>query len=649
MGLLVLVVGGATLGAAFAWWLARMPGARPYDDSTTRLLDVAAAWLLLTLAVWTATSWALSFPHWLSAPALTGFGLVEFAIGALVLHRSGALGSKTIGRLDVVSAGLALVALAPVLLWVAFVAWRGTLLPVYSHDALAYHMPKAVLLMKGHGLRPLDVSEARIATWPCNYEMLLADTMLLSGGDHYTAAIGTFSYAALLVFAARLASASWGGGFHAAVVAAVTAATPIAILHSGLHKNDLLNAVFVLAALGWSARWLASGCASSAVLATMALVLSVGTKVSAVPIAIVPLLALGALRHHREQITPRWVARLAALGAVAFLFLGGWPYALNLLTIHRLVLPDQVSGGMVYGVWSNLWEFTLLLVMRPFYGDAAVWNPVRGTYWWWPSNDIWMSHYGAVFSVLAALLIPCIAVFLKRGSRLERAAASLGALAIYAAMLPIAIHPAGFFAHARFLIFVVPVVALWTISPLVRMIEESASWLRVPVLAMIAVGVASWGARSAFAFGVHDAYAPIEYVEYMMDHPDNRVPFVRRNRAASVFDANAGPAETCAMDVGFDTWVYPAYGAHWTRTVEFLKPAAGEVAIPDDASWILVDRSWNVFFGHPKFTDMGQARYLGRGRPTDDDLKVYRQLARDPRFALVYEDRSQNQAVFRRK
>ena len=36
----------------------------------------------------------VSFPHWLSAPALAGFGLVEFAIGAFALHRSGALGSE---------------------------------------------------------------------------------------------------------------------------------------------------------------------------------------------------------------------------------------------------------------------------------------------------------------------------------------------------------------------------------------------------------------------------------------------------------------------------------------------------------------------------------------------------------------------------
>jgi hypothetical protein len=60
MGLLLFVAGGATLGAGFTWWLARVPGARPYDDSMTRLLDAACAWIVLTVSVWTATNWGLS-------------------------------------------------------------------------------------------------------------------------------------------------------------------------------------------------------------------------------------------------------------------------------------------------------------------------------------------------------------------------------------------------------------------------------------------------------------------------------------------------------------------------------------------------------------------------------------------------------------
>ena len=78
-------------------------------------------------------------------------------------------------------------------------------------------------------------------------------------------------------------------------------------------------------------------------------------------------------------------------------------------------------------------------------------------------------------------------------------------------------------------------------------------------------------------------------------NPEDRRPFVRRDRAATAFDAVAGPDEVCAFDVSYDTWVYPAYGRGWTRKVEFLKPAAGDVVIPDDVRWVLVDRSWNIF------------------------------------------------------
>jgi hypothetical protein len=46
---------------------------------------------------------------------------------------------------------------------------------------------------------------------------------------------------------------------------------------------------------------------------------------------------------------------------------------------------------------------------------------------------------------------------------------------------------------------------------------------------------------------------------------------------------------------------------------------------------------------------MGKWQLLGRGAPSDDDLKVYRQLLADPRFELAYDDRKQNQAVFHRR
>ncbi|HSY20807.1 MAG TPA: hypothetical protein VK841_01765 [Polyangiaceae bacterium] len=658
MLLLVFALGGAVFALAVWSILRRLADTPSGDDTATSLLDGACATAILAFATWIATSWALALPHWLSRPTLVAAGLLELVIGGFILVRAGALRSREIGTFDRVTAAVSLIALSPVVLWIAFVAWRGTVLPVYNHDALAYHLPKAVLLIGGHGFHAPDVPEARIATWPWNYELLLADTMILTGGDHATAALSTLAYFLFVLFAARIASSWWGWGAHAPVAASIAAATPIAVLHSGLHKNDLLMAVFALASLVWSARWLARGCRASAVLAVVALLLAIGTKVSGffVVAAVAPILLFGLFgrRAQRPRLSGRELM-VAAGGSVALaLALGGWPYVDNLLRIHRLASPPQMTGGAGYGDGSNIWTYTVLAFLRPFEGEGGVWNPFRGETWWWLSNDVWMSHFGALISVLAAGLVPCVLLFRKRGSRmarLERAAASLGALALYVITLPTQMRPVGFFAtFGRYVLFIVPVVVAWTVSPLLVAVAQRAGAMRAPVLLAAAAGSFAWAVYIMLAFGVHDAYAPIEWVAHMLNHPEDRVPFVRQNRAASVFDAVADSKQICAIDVGYDTWIYPAYGADWTRKVEFLRPAAGEIAIPDDAGWVIVDRSWNVFFGNPGFVDMGQARnFLGRGEPTREDLKVYRQLRRDPRFVLVYDDRSQNQALFRRK
>ncbi len=327
MALLVFVAGGVVLAIALSLLLRRLRGAKTYEgDDTLLLLDASASAFLLTFAVLVAESWALALAHVLVAPALLAASLVNLVAGVFVLLRVGAFKSRTFASGDRWTLVASALVLAPVLVWTAFVAWRGTILPVYNHDGLAYHLPRAVLLMNGHGFHPLDIAEPRIATWPCDFELLLSDTLILAGSDHFTAAIATISYVGLALFAARLAAGWWGRGLHVALVAALTAAAPIVILHNGLHKNDLLTAVFILAALVWSARFFAVGCTASAALASIALLLGVGTKLSgllvAVPVAIVLLLRrvaspIGALAlsFPSSASEPRCVAGAIPLGA----------------------------------------------------------------------------------------------------------------------------------------------------------------------------------------------------------------------------------------------------------------------------------------------------------------------------------------------
>jgi hypothetical protein len=656
-GLVLFVLGGLVLGFAFAGSLTRAAGARPYDDPAASLFDTLCAAMVVALTVWVATSWALALTGLLRSGPLLAAAALEFAAGAAILYRRRGEPQRTYRFGDRSTAVAALVALAPVAAWLVFVLWRGALLPVYSNDGLSYHLPKAVLLMKAGGFHFFDVPEPRLGTWPCDYELLLADTLILTRSDHCTAAVGTFSYVLMALFAARTAAAWWGGGAHVALAVALVATAPIVILHSGLHKNDLLLCALSVAAFTWGARWVAAGCTSSALLATAAALLAFGTKLNgALVVAVVGLLLAVGARRHPERASARRAALFCAGAAAASFLLGAADYAANLAAVHRLFLAPDPNQG--WGDWANLWRFTTMVVLAPFAKSSwgGVWNPFRHEYWWWPENDVWTSHFGAIFSVLFVLLVPCVLRYRRLGApaaRAERAAASLATLATYLATMPIKVVPIGFCSgFVRYTAFVLPVVAAWTVSPVLLEIERrlrSASRAIGAARVATAAGAAVFAVKTIDAVGVHDAYAPIGYVAYMMDHPDNRVPFVRRNRAASLLDAVASPTDACAVDMSLDTWVYPAYGAAWTRRVEYLRPAEGEVTIPDDAQWVVVDRSWNAIFGHPGFVDMGKAYLLGRGKPSGEDLKVYRQLSADPRFELVYDDRTWNQALFRRR
>lgn len=637
--------------STFLW---QRSDAAPWDAGyeLARTLDRFASAILLAFALAIACSWALALAHALTAPALLGCAVIALVAGSIGLYTKRRL---FVTELDLPRATVltVLAGLCPLAFWLAFVAWRGSVVPVYNHDALAYHFPKAVLMMKAHGFEFFaPAHEPRISMWPIDYELLLADAMLLSGTDAFTAAISNLSYVLFLLFAARTAAAFWGGGVHVLVVVLLTAAAPIVVLHSGLHKNDLLFASCCLGASGWAARWFVRRCVPSFVLSVVALLLCIGLKVSGafVFVVVAPALLWGLWRA-RSGLTMRffaWLAGGAFLGAI--LVGGAFVFVANLSAVGRLTQgPELAASG--YGDFGNIWKFTYLLLAKPFSQSGWVWLPWRREEWWWPSNDIWCSHVGGAVTVAALFLGPCIWRYRGQGPGRERAVQSLIVAAIYALTLPLHSVPDGFFnTNVRYIVYVVPVVLAWTAGPVLLELERRLGRFGAVGSGIAVVAAVLAFVSSSWTFGANDAYTPLEFLTYQLAHPDNRLPWTRQNRAALVFDRGAPPDAVCAFDVGFDTWIYPAWGANLTREVQFLPRSEGPVPIDDRVQFVLVDRSWNVFFGHPAFTDMGKARrYLGQGKPSDADTKVFTQLRADPRFELVYDDRPQNQAIFRRK
>jgi hypothetical protein len=158
-------------------------------------------------------------------------------------------------------------------------------------------------------------------------------------------------------------------------------------------------------------------------------------------------------------------------------------------------------------------------------------------------------------------------------------------------------------------------------------------------------------AWSAFGAATRDPYQPFGFVEEVEQHPElARMIPIFPQRAASVADARAQPDDHIAFDGGYDSWAYPLYGKELRRRVTYLHGERGAVTVPDDVRFVVVDRSYSCFFGHPEFTDTGRwDAYIGRGTPRPEELVAFRQVSADPRFKLIYRLEQLNQAVFERR
>jgi hypothetical protein len=129
----------------------------------------------------------------------------------------------------------------------------------------------------------------------------------------------------------------------------------------------------------------------------------------------------------------------------------------------------------------------------------------------------------------------------------------------------------------------------------------------------------------------------------------SRATYFDPNRAASVADKIAGPRDTIAIDGGFDTWSYPAYGEHWTRPIIYLDATATPDSIAHTAKWVVIDRSWNVRWTNKGFATLGKfGEFYGKGKLQPEDVRLFDLLRRDQRFRLVFRDAQNNQAVFAR-
>jgi hypothetical protein len=646
-----LIAAYGALGAAIGMSFAAAPG-----DVRGGLWEIVVRACIAALASWVGVSWVLALVGALVVPAVLACALVSGVTGVAVLVRIHRRAERAAA--ESVSPWV-LAVMLPVAAWAIYATARSIWVPVENHDALAYHLPRAVLFLLDHGYRlHRDIVDGRLATWPADYELLMANILVLGQSDQGTVLIGIMSYLGLAAVGASLCTRWWGRSYASVVVFALVACTPLAILHSGAHKNDLLFALAAAAAVQWLVPWAYEGKIADAIYGVAALGLAVGTKVHGVFLVVfaAPLLVAGALRvRPRRRLVP-----LIVYGLLVATLLGGCVIVLNLAQTGSTGLVArtfQDSTGALYGDWGNLWKFPIVMLLAPFTSSSALWVPWCKEPYWWNQFDIYQSHFGAAFS-LAALAIP-ILEWQRRGrdaGRRERWLSVGIVIVTFAAVLPLHVRPFGFFFNeARYYLALMPFVFAWACGGLWRSLEGA----RVSELPLTATGLALSGAWLCWNYigcARNDTYQPFDYVAAAATAPEPwRSPPAQlfHQRIGYLVDKLAGARDVVAVDLGYDTWLYPMFGQDFRRPIRFLPPTMDRTVIPADATWVAIDRGQQeFFFTSPALIDLRLSlmrKYFGKGTPVENNFKIFRELSKDPRFERVFYNPSSNQALFHRK
>jgi multisubunit Na+/H+ antiporter MnhB subunit len=618
-----------------------------------------ASWLgILGLALWLAQGWLLAAIGWFRPGALLSASVLLLA---LVMGTTWSAVPRRSGRWVLASlrssVSLTVVfALGLVVLWLVYSGAALAVIPVSDHDALSYHFPKAAWLATTGKFGLYASQDLRVTYFPGNDEMLVATLLTFLHSDTST---GWITSAALLLYLSTsfvLFRRTWKDPVTAALALPMLLASPVLLLHTTAHKNDILMSALALNALVWLGRWAVRGESGAGILGVVSVALGLGTKFHG--LFLVPVSGFLLWRAWRAGVwRPRAQAVLLQCGFVtaAFVLLGGVQYIANVLSTGKVMGIEQIStpnamNTVAYPAYGQVPRFIWMFLAAPVLTSGQFFRvPWNGEAWFWPAYELYFSHYGLHVSLLI-LLLP-FAIWWSRARlapevRPEVTAISIATLLLVTLNLLMGLRPYGSFAFIpRFLLFALPVLLLWTWCPLTRYLgmRRWSSW--IPLAASLAIPIVYMGITVQ-----KDGFTPYRYVERLWLHPEQRRAIYHTDwRAEQVVDRAARPNATIATDSGYDGWTYPLFGARLSRHVEVIPDGDGPYVPGPEVEWVAIDHAFPIIWGNANFQSMSQAsRYLGRGQLSEKDLRVYRSLVGNREFELVYFVPSLFQAVFHR-
>ena len=617
-------------------------------------LEQASLAFLLAFAALVAANWALAACGFLTWKALVAC-TVGFAMGGMgLLYRNRPAPGTLRSNLSVPPGAVAVLA-APALAGI-YVIVRGSVMAVEEFDALSYHLPKAVEIMRAQTIPFIPSGDFRIPYFPWNYEVLLADGLILAHGDQQSFWIGLLPTLGLLACAGAIFRRSWPRltGLETLLGVLFVASTPVLILHSGALKNDALFSFFLLCTLHWTVRWSQEGGRKALFLALVSLALAFGTKSTA--LFLLPVMGF-ALWHYRSKWPFRgtaraWFTGLGFAGLAVVLSGSAWPLLNVVWSGHPLgetAMVGGISGFQSNAVpnylgFSNLWKFPILAVLRPFSSsDAGVWVFWKHEYWYWPAYNGIYGHFGWLCSALL-LLVP-FGILKHRGSAGDgsgyRAAFIWASLGFVVLSLPQGYRVDGMFAtFPRYLLCVPVLVGMWSLLPCLLWIRGKGRG--IPATAA-GLALTLYFAGQAFLYLVNDSSKPLRAVVNGLGGTEKRPEL----GVESIVDQVAGPEDSIAYDSGYGGFVYHLYGIGLTRPLIYLPRHPGPIAIPPGVKWVVIDRTWNVGWSHAGATTTAEFMLpaLGRGE-SPEDLALVNQMRRNRDFVEVFNRPRVNQWAF---
>jgi hypothetical protein len=325
-------------------------------------LDVLLAMYLIAFAEIVLVMLLLSPVHWLTAGHL---GIVILVVAGVAAICTRVVPGWSPPPLPLVSAREALrdrvnlVLAIAVLGGLCYVAALIVGTAPNDYDVLWYHLARAAFWKQQHAVGYIpNVNDARLNGFPPNAEIAESFTMILSKSDRFVGFVQLTSLLAGMTAIAGIARRIGLSVRQALFGALLFATLPVVILQSAAALNDLVFGSFLVV----SAYFLLTWTRVTLALATLALGLAIGTKVTA--LLGLPMLALFAFVYYPRK---RWPGLV--LVGVAGTVLGSYWYLFNLAKTKHLggqlgqpAHSTTVEHGNTYSVAGVIAHFVRLMI-----------------------------------------------------------------------------------------------------------------------------------------------------------------------------------------------------------------------------------------------------------------------------------------------